>query len=289
MTDPQRIESLLSDYSGQAFHIEYQVPIGGGCINDARALHGSGQSYFVKANSRSCLPAFVAEANALQELAATQTVRIPKVVAAFEGDSQAYLILEYIEPSHAKQADWPKLGRQLAQLHQIEKPFFGWTEDNVIGATPQPNPPTENWLSFFRDHRLRHQLELCARRGYDLQLAEPLLRELPRLLQDHQPQPSLLHGDLWSGNVSFAPGGAPFLYDPASYYGDREADLAFTEFFGGFPPSFYQAYETELPLASGYAERKILYNLYHCLNHLNLFGGGYAEQAEQMIQKLLSS
>lgn len=288
MSDRDLIETAISQHCGQSFAIETQQSIGGGCINDAYKILGNGHSYFVKSNQKSFLPAFTTEAIALRELASTRTLRIPQVIDVIDGDSQGYLILEYIESRPSSSGDWQSLGRQLAQLHRIEQPYFGWSQDNLIGATPQPNPKSESWLGFFSEHRLRHQLELCSTRNYQLPLADALLNAIPSFLQGHSPFPSLLHGDLWSGNVSFTSDGQPFTYDPACYYGDREADLAFTEFFGGFPPTFYEAYNEELPLDSGYESRKTLYNLYHCLNHLYLFGASYANQAEQMTRQLLS-
>lgn len=289
MSDRQLIESTLSETLGRPFKIASQQALGGGCINDAYRLESAdGLNLFVKANRRDFHDSFSAEAVALQEIAATQTVRVPQVIAQIQGATQAYLILEYIETRPSRTGDWRTLGQQLAQLHAIEQPHFGWHRDNLIGATPQPNPRTETWLDFFAAHRLEHQFSLCQSRGYKLPLRDELLRQLPVLLADHPATPSLLHGDLWSGNAAFDPQGSPFLFDPGSYYGDREADLAFTEFFGGFPPEFYQAYQAELPLDSGYSQRKTLYNLYHCLNHLYLFGASYANQAEQMTRQLLS-
>ncbi|MBD5778945.1 fructosamine kinase family protein [Pelagicoccus sp. NFK12] len=289
MSDRHLIEAALSEHSGRPFTIESQQSIGGGCINDAYRIQGNdGPSYFVKANNKSFLPAFASEANALRELAATQTVSVPEVIDAIEGENQSYLILEYIEARSSQSGNWETLGHQLAQLHKIEQPHFGWQENNLIGATPQPNPRSQAWPEFFRERRIQHQLALCARRGYELPHAEQLLEAIPSFFENYTPYPSLLHGDLWSGNVSFSSDGSPFIYDPASYYGDREADIAFTEFFGGFPKKFYQAYHEKLPLDSGYERRKTLYNLYHCLNHLYLFGASYAAQAEQMTRQLLS-
>ncbi|MBK1878300.1 fructosamine kinase family protein [Pelagicoccus mobilis] len=288
MSDQQLIETALSDTSGLPFRIASQRALGGGCINDAYRLEGEdGRPFFVKANQLDFHDSFAAEAAALKELAETNTVRVPQVVAQIQGNSQAYLILEYIDARPSRTGDWQTLGRQLAQLHALPKPYFGWHRDNLIGATPQPNPQTSSWLDFFAEHRLEHQLSLCQSRGYKLPLAAELLKELPTLLADHNVAPSLLHGDLWSGNAAFDSAGSPFIFDPGSYYGDREADLAFTEFFGGFPPEFYQAYNAEFPLAPGYSRRKTLYNLYHCLNHLYLFGASYAHQAEQMTRQLL--
>ncbi|EDY82250.1 Phosphotransferase enzyme family, putative [Verrucomicrobiia bacterium DG1235] len=288
MTDRQRIESAIANNTGRPFSIDSQRALGGGCINDAYRIEGSGKTFFVKANSCDFLPAFSTESQALKELAATQTVRVPKVVATIDGDSQAYLILEYIDSRPSRSGNWETIGRQLAALHQIRQAHYGWGQDNLIGATPQPNPQSDNWIDFFREHRLEHQLRLCQTRGFTLPHAEQLLDVLPSFFESHTPYPSLLHGDLWSGNIAFDKAGAPFIFDPACYYGDREADLAFTEFFGGFSPAFYAAYQESLPLDSGYNERKTLYNLYHCLNHLYLFGASYAHQAEQMTKQLLS-
>ncbi|MBC2606768.1 fructosamine kinase family protein [Pelagicoccus albus] len=285
--DKARIEAAISEQLGTIFQIESQKALGGGCINDAYCLQGDGHRFFLKSNRPDFSSAFSSEAEALNELADTQTVRVPKVLASFESSNKSYLILEYIEPARSGSRDWAKLGRQLAELHKIQKPFFGWKRDNFIGATPQPNPRGENWDEFFKEHRLKRMLTLCQKLGYRIPGADQLLQTLPDFFESYAPQPSLLHGDLWSGNVAFDSDGAPFVFDPASYYGDRETDLAFTEFFGGFSPEFYTAYQDAFPLAAGYEKRKILYNLYHCLNHLYLFGSSYSFQAEQMVRQLL--
>jgi protein-ribulosamine 3-kinase len=172
----------------------------------------------------------------------------------------------------------------------VETSRFGFAQDNFIGTTPQPNGWKESWINFWREHRLGFQLRLAAQNGYGGQLqrlGEKLKDALPAFFQDYTPQPSLLHGDLWSGNHAFLADGTPTIFDPATYYGDRECDLAMTELFGGYSADFYAAYRAAYPLDAGYATRCELYNLYHILNHANLFGGGYARQAEQMMQKLL--
>ena len=182
------------------------------------------------------------------------------------------------------------LGQRLAGLHRSSAERFGWHRDNTIGATPQSNRWTASWIEFWRTQRLGFQLELAARNGYGGSLqrrGEQLLAQLDALLA-HDPAPSLLHGDLWGGNAAATPAGEPVLFDPACYYGDREADLAMTELFGGFAPAFYSAYRDTWQVDAGYAVRRDLYNLYHVLNHLNLFGGGYRAQAEGMIERLLS-
>jgi fructosamine-3-kinase len=167
--------------------------------------------------------------------------------------------------------------------HRRPGPRFGWPRDNYIGATPQANAWCDDWAEFWRERRLRPQLEQARSKGFDLGKIA-----LEDLLIKHQPEPALLHGDLWSGNAGFTAEG-PVVFDPAVYYGDREADLAMTELFGGFPREFYDAYNEAWPLEAGYAQRKHLYNLYHLLNHLNLFGGGYLGQVSSTLRLLARS
>lgn len=165
----------------------------------------------------------------------------------------------------------------LAAAHRQPAPHFGWARDNYIGSTLQKNAWCDDWAQFWRERRMRPQLEMA---GFDVDVGA-----LDQWLENHKPQPSLLHGDLWSGNVGFTQTG-PVVFDPAVYYGDREADLAMTELFGGFPREFYQAYDEAFPLAEGYDKRKHLYNLYHLLNHLNLFGRGYLGQVRSCLRLL---
>jgi fructosamine-3-kinase len=181
-------------------------------------------------------------------------------------------------------------GEQLAAMHQYSKDQFGWHRDNTIGSTHQPNKWNSNWIDFWRDQRLGFQLKLAARNGASRRLinkGEQLQDNLEGFFSDYQPVASLLHGDLWSGNYSITAEGDPVIFDPAVYYGDREADIAMTELFGGFGQDFYSAYNNVWPLDDGYKIRKTFYNLYHILNHFNLFGGGYASQAEGMLERLL--
>ena len=169
------------------------------------------------------------------------------------------------------------MGRMLAEAHRKRGPRFGWHRDNYIGTTPQQNGWCDDWAEFWRERRLRPQLALAQRSGFDLGVVE-----VDGILENHEPHPSLLHGDLWRGNAGFTSDG-PVVFDPAVYYGDREADLAMTELFGRFPPEFYAAYEKAYPLERGYELRKELYHLYHLLNHLNLFGAGYLEQVQRTL------
>jgi len=163
---------------------------------------------------------------------------------------------------------------------------FGWNQNNTIGSTPQINNWTSNWAEFFAEYRLGYQFQLARRRGGHFPQQDRLLAAIGKLLE-HQPQPSLVHGDLWGGNASISKSGEPVIFDPATYVGDREVDIAMTELFGGFPPAFYRGYNEVWPMDSGYKQRKTLYNLYHILNHFNLFGGGYCSQANRMIEQIL--
>ena len=233
----------------------------------------------------------IAEAEGLRELASAHAVRIPEVYECGVSDDHAFLAIERIEVASATAECEALLGEQLAAQHRVTKPAFGWHRDNTIGRTPQRNAWCTDWVEFYRERRLRFQLDLAYTNGFASLLemrGERLLACLPALLAGHTPQPSLLHGDLWGGNWLAGAGGVPYLFDPAVYYGDREADLAMTHLFGGFGAAFYRAYESAWPLEAGHAMRRELYNLYHVLNHANLFAGGYARQAREMIDGLLA-
>lgn len=262
-------------------------PLGGGCINDTRRLETTGGTFFIKLNRPDFLEAFQAESLALQEMADTQTIRVPQPICDGIADGGAFLVLEYIEMGSPSTESQTQAGKQLAALHQYSGKTFGWHCDNTIGATPQKNPFSNNWIDFYRYHRLGFQFDLAKRNGNPFRKADDLLNRLEDYFKDYTPEPSLLHGDLWGGNIGYDPGGEPVIFDPATYYGDRETDLAFTEMFGGFGPAFYRAYDEAWPRHSGHRIRKMLYNLYHYLNHHNLFGGGYAGTAQSMIDELL--
>lgn len=263
-------------------------PVSGGCINQAVKLCCGNRRYFIKLNRPERLQMFEDEADGLDALAAAAAIRTPASLGLGIVGERAYLALEYIDlTGHADQA---LAGRQLAILHRQQGRYFGWHRDNSIGSTLQPNPPDDSWIEFWQRQRLGHQLTLAASNGHRGALqtrGRRLLESLPLLL-DHNPPPSLLHGDLWSGNLAYDPQGRPVIFDPAVYYGDREADLAMSELFGGFSQEFYAAYNEAWPLPPGYPIRKQLYNLYHILNHLNLFGGGYRQQSLSLIEQLLS-
>lgn len=285
----ERITAHISQITGQPFQATERRSLGGGCINSAVALTNGQQTYFVKSNHASQVAMFEAEAAGLQEMVATQTIRVPQPICWGTADTSAYLVLEWLDLGGRSGGDaWAIMGRNLAALHRATSTTgFGWKLNNTIGSTPQPNPWTADWLTFWQQHRLHFQFQLANRRGGFFQKQDQLMAAIPQLLAGHNPQPSLVHGDLWSGNAAITRTGEPVIFDPATYYGDREVDLAMTELFGSFPTDFYHAYHEAFPLKDGYQQRKVLYNLYHVLNHFNLFGSGYNFQANRMIDQLL--
>ena len=287
----QALAQAISQATGEPFTLRGSVPVGGGCINSAYRLESENQTYFVKLNRQELLPMFEAEACGLREIAATRTLRAPRPVCHGAAAGRAWLALENLSLRPGRGACGRLLGERLAALHKIPQAFFGWRRDNTIGATPQPNARSDDWPAFWRESRLGFQLKLAASQGYRGALQREggkLLERLPAFFAGYAPQPSLLHGDLWGGNYAADESGQPVVFDPACYYGDREADIAMTELFGGFGQDFYAAYRAAWRLDAGYSVRKDLYNLYHVLNHLNLFGGGYLGQAESLIARLLA-
>lgn len=234
-----------------------------------------------------------AETDGLAALAATGKVRVPAIVGAGGTARDAWLELEYLELAPLDRAAGARLGEQLAALHRHgdAADTYGWPRDNFIGATPQSNQSHRTWAGFFADERLRPQLVLAGGNGLPRELrdrGEKLAERVAAFFVDYRPAPSLLHGDLWAGNAGQLTDGTPVIFDPAVHRGDREADLAMSELFGGFPESFYAAYRLAWPLDPGYETRKTLYNLYHVLNHYNLFGASYLGQARRMIDRLLA-
>jgi fructosamine-3-kinase len=285
------IGAQISTAIGAPFAVDKAFPIGGGCINEAHLIEGNGHQFFVKLNQAANSTMFEAEAVSLAEIQATRTLRVPSPLCWGKNDFQSWLVLEYIKMGSGSERDAATLGSELAAMHRAVSPTFGWKRENTIGATPQINILSSDWLQFWREYRLGYQLELARVKGHNGKLqswGEQLMTHLDAFFSGQQPAASLLHGDLWSGNYSFDASGRPVVFDPAIYYGDRETDIAMTELFGGFSSAFYAAYREAYPLDPGYRVRKTLYNLYHVLNHLNLFGGGYRHQAEQMMSRLLA-
>lgn len=288
MPDWQAIAEALRDEGVDAGVDTRPRPVSGGDINAAWHLEAGKLDLFVKTASAKAVDMFDAEAEGLRELAAAEAIRVPTVYASGVAGNDAFIALEFLqfEPSNA--AAERRLGERLAAMHRYTAERFGWHRDNTIGLTPQNNPWSDDWVDFFREQRLECQLDLAASNGYtgELQsLGRELADGLRSLFREYTPEPSLLHGDLWGGNWAVA-NGEPVIFDPAVYYGDRESDLAMTRLFGGFGAAFYDAYKAAWPLAVGSGARQELYQLYHLLNHLNLFGGGYAGSAINTLRSL---
>lgn len=231
---------------------------------------------------------FEAEAAGLAEIRKTGAIRVPELIAVGIADGRSFISLERLEFSPTTTTVDVALGAQLAELHHNSAERYGWHRDNTIGATPQYNDMSSDWIEFFRDRRLGLQLQLAARNGHSGELQElgtAVCERMAALFDGYKPVASLLHGDLWGGNWGNV-GGQPVLFDPAVYYGDRESDIAMTMLFGGFNPAFYDAYNSAWPLHEGHEQRLKLYQLYHVLNHLNLFGRGYQDQAMNLLREL---
>jgi len=287
----QDISQQIRTVTQQDFSIKKKESISGGCINRCFKISSGSQHFFVKLNNSESLAMFEAEANGLDEIYHSHTIRVPRALCSGQNKQSAWLVLEYVSLHDYPRNNVEMLGNQLASMHRVTAKQYGWNRDNTIGSTPQINAQAHDWIDFWRNNRLGYQLQLAAKNGYrgKLQtLGEHLLTGLDHFFLGKQPSASLLHGDLWSGNYSFDESGDPVLFDPAVYYGDRETDIAMTELFGGFSADFYAVYRNNYPLDSEYKVRKIIYNLYHILNHLNLFGNGYRAQAEHMIATLLA-
>jgi protein-ribulosamine 3-kinase len=282
------IDRAIGDATGAPFSVISNRAVGGGCINRAEIRSDGARRFFVKTNRAAFSDIFEAESDGLCGLASVSAFRVPHPICCGTTGDTAYLVLECLDLGGP--SDGARAGRALAALHRCTGSRYGWHRDNYIGSTPQANAWETDWTRFWCEHRLGPQLALAARNGFAGTLQRPgerLLESLNSLI-DHGPPPSILHGDLWGGNLGFADSGEPVVFDPAVYYGDREADVAMTELFGGFDNDFYAAYREAWPLDTGYAVRKRLYNLYHILNHLNLFGTGYLGQACRLLDALLA-
>jgi protein-ribulosamine 3-kinase len=241
MTDWSAIARHIGDTSGEAFSPRATHPVGGGCINTAAVLEDGDTRWFVKLNSAPRLDMFEAESDGLTAMAETNSIRVPRPLCCGVVGAEAYIVMEYIPLGGGGSATTAeRAGEQLAAMHRATSGRFGWHRDNTIGATPQLNAWESDWVAFWQTYRLGYQLEFAARSGHGGQLQRRgglLCERLPALF-DHAPVPSLLHGDLWGGNFSGDAEGNPVIFDPACYYGDREADLAMTELFGGFSGRF---------------------------------------------------
>ena len=273
----QTIEQSISQAVGEPFRVLSQRTIHGGCINQAVCLQGERLSFMVKLNRVERLPMFEAEFAGLAAIRASHSIRAPEPIACGHAGDRSWLALEFMNFYSPRASTAALLGDQLATMHRHSTERYGWDRDNTIGTTPQPNTWGADWITFLRERRLGFQLRLAKENGCPAGLlagGERLLDALPALFEGYQPLPSLLHGDLWGGNWAADSDGKPVI--------------AMTELFGGFEPGFYQAYEAAWPLHPGYRQRKQLYQLYHILNHFNLFGGDYGRQARELIDRLLA-
>jgi protein-ribulosamine 3-kinase len=278
-----RIEEKLNS------KIKSLTSLSGGCISDAyKVTTIEGSNYFLKYNSSASNDMFIKEANGLKELAKANAIKIPEVLN-FDED---YILLEYIPSGIKKKNFFEDFGRRFAEMHKYTSNEFGFYEDNYIGSNPQKNIPDEkeknDWVRFYFNKRILFQLQLAEKFGNSTDAlrkgVSKLEDKIEEIIGGSKEKPSLLHGDLWSGNYMVDENGDAVLIDPAVYYGHREADLGMTKLFGGFNSEFYKAYNEIFPLEDGYEYRENIYKLYHVLNHLNLFGGGYYSQALSLIK-----
>jgi fructosamine-3-kinase len=290
-----RIAQSIADATRADFAATATERVGGGCIHEAWKLTGEAgdgpRDYFAKVNEAGSRAMFEAESDGLAAIAKAGSVRVPKVVALEDDGERAWLVLEWLELEALGARSGAALGTALAAQHRAAQEKFGWAKDNFIGASAQPNGWSDDWLGFWREKRLVAQLRLAARNrlpSKTIDRGERLAADCEPFFAGYVPAKSLLHGDLWGGNAAALPDGTPAVFDPAVYVGDRECDLAMTELFGGFPADFQSAYRAAWAPHDGYRVRRDFYNLYHVLNHANLFAGGYVRQAEQAIERLLS-
>lgn len=270
-------------------------PLSGGMINKAARLETNGGTFFIKLNNNAPSGLFEREVEGLRALAATNTVRVPEVfhLADAAPPNPAFLILEWIESAPPRRQFTRRFAEDLANLHQGAAPnSFGWHNDNYLGELRQINTREKSWRRFYREYRLKPQIELARERkllpARRATLLNQILEKLDNLLDDFEPKPALLHGDLWSGNF-IATGDNVVLIDPAVYFGEREMEIAFIELFGSFPTDFVETYHQIFPLDKGYEKRRPLHQLYPLLVHLNHFGETYGLLLDNTCRQILAS
>ena len=288
MSDWRELKETLQSHGIAVLDDAKARAVGGGDISTAWRIATEGGTVFLKTGPPEFLDIFSAEAEGLRELAEADAVRVPHVHAFGSSDNDAFLALEWLDLERPGRETERLLGAQLAQQHRQLADRFGWHRDNMIGTTPQLNDRDDDWLRFFRERRLLIQLQLAESLGFGGELLREgakLAKNLEQLFEGYTPEPSLLHGDLWGGNCASVDG-TPVIFDPAVYYGDRETDLAMTRLFGGFGSEFYRAYQEAWPLEEGHGKRVALYQLYHVLNHLNMFGASYLARALDLVRTL---
>lgn len=284
------INRRLEHHTGKCLNHPQLIPVTGGDTCQSYRLFDSNSrtNYFLKTQTLRLFDTLIGEQEGLRAIANTRTIRTPDIIGYGQTTTYGFLLMEYLPLKSTGKHD--TLGEQLAKLHRHTHTHFGFSRDNNIGLSIQKNCYEKNWATFWREQRLQVQLELAYRNHFHTHL-EPfekaLLEASDHLLNQHRTQPSLVHGDLWGGNKAFLENGSPVIFDPAVYYGDREVDIAMTRLFGGFDEDFYRAYDQAWPLPQGAKKRISLYNLYHQLNHLNLFGQGYLSDCVNSIKSIL--
>jgi protein-ribulosamine 3-kinase len=281
-----RAEKILQSITGKDHLVMDIKNIHGGDTSDTWQIQTDEDELFLKKHSLDDSDICASEWQGLKELSKSDDIRIPKCFGTMELDSNCYLLLEHLHLHTHTPSSMALLGTQVAKMHKITAEKHGFHHNNYIGSNPQINNWSDTWIDFYTHCRLMPQAYMSGDAFIEIK-AEHLAAKIPSFFEDYKPVPSLLHGDLWSGNTAAIDEETPVIFDPSVYYGDRETDIAMTEMFGGFPPEFYKAYNTEWPLHSGYTKRKLLYNLYHSLNHYNMFGGSYLEQSKKIFNTLL--
>ena len=288
---------------GENVHLERGFPVQGGDINKSYGISlSNGNVLFMKANEKNNVDYFIKESNSLKAIADTKTIATSKVLGLGTEDGEevgySFLLLDFVELGNLDEKFWEKFAENLSKMHKAETSsfipkedhekglIFGFYEDNYIGRTKQINTPKKNWIDFFRENRLEPQFKMAENHfsSEEIKLVHKLLEKLDSFLVEPE-KPSLLHGDLWAGNVMCDTKPQAMLIDPACYVGHPEADIAMTELFGGFSGRFYEAYKSTGLLQPNYADRRDLYNLYHLLNHLNMFGKSYFSAVKAILEK----
>lgn len=283
------IEKTISENIQSSFSIQHKQIIPGGDINQHFVISNGTQQYFVKLNTLDAYQNFESEAFNLSVLQKHSSIPCTQVVALGTTITHAFIVLNYLNFSSPLPHHWFELGKQLAQMHKdTQHGQFGWEFDNYIGKTIQPNPWMSNWRTFFSEQRIGWQLQLLQEKSIKIGDIDHITSVCHDALLHHNPTPCLVHGDLWQGNIGFSQN-QPLIFDPACYYGDSEVDVAMTELFGSFPHEFYEGYNTINPIEKHYEQRKFIYNFYHILNHANIFGSVYIEQAKAMLKRIMST
>ncbi len=290
MIDWADISEAIGQKDGSMAKITGATPVFGGDINQSFAITIGDKKYFLKVNDASMKTMLVAEAKGLEEISNTHSIIVPEVIFVGKGQKHSFLMMQYMDFRPLYTKTYEKLGEAIAAMHTHKNEYFGWQMDNTIGKTPQINTPSRTWKDFWIQFRLYPQLKMAKDKGYEIMSQtdiEKYIYRIDHILSSHHPHPSPVHGDLWRGNINSTHDGIPVIYDPAFYYGDREVDIAMTELFGKLDSGFYDAYQHHYPLLPGYTERRSIYNLYHLLNHLNLFGGGYLGMVQSEMKSFL--